>query len=158
MHSYRRDSCINEQACYARGVDRIGIPANANLGRHRHWRDRSNYRGRDTGQSRTIFQQCGAAISGDYFVDRTTEVQINEIWTHPINDLARRFRHVLAVGTEELHTDWPFDLIKIQVLTRPRIAAENSFGRNEFGRENVSAIFFAELPENLSDTPAIGAR
>src|SRR5207245_6740087 len=118
-----------------------------------HRRDRSNYRGRDAGQSRTIFQQCGAAISGDYFFDRTTEVQINEIWTHPINDLARRFRHVLAVGTEELHTHWPFDLIKIQVITRPGIAAENSFGRNEFGRENVSAIFFAELPENFVRDP-----
>ncbi len=68
--------------------------------------------------------------------------------------MACRFRHVLGIGAKELHTDWPFNLIKVEVFTGPRIAAENSFGRNEFGRENVGAIFFAELSENFVRHPS----
>ena len=67
----------------------------------------------------------------------------------PIDDLPRRFRHVLGIGAEELHADWPLDLVEVEIFTRSLVAPENSFSGNEFSCQNIGAVFLAELPENL---------
>ena len=68
---------------------------------------------------------------------------------HPIDNLARGFRHVLGIRAEKLHADRAFNFVEVEIFTRPFITAKNSFGRNKFSRENVGAVFFAELPEDL---------
>ena len=56
---------------------------------------------------------------------------------------------MLGIGTEELHADWSLDLVEVEVLARPFVAPKNSFGRHEFSREDIGAVFLAELPKNF---------
>src|SRR5205807_10060720 len=50
---------------------------------------------------------------------------------------------------EKLHTDGPLVLTKVEVLAGSLVASEDAFSRNEFGNENVCAVPFADLAENL---------
>src|SRR5207253_8396742 len=56
---------------------------------------------------------------------------------------------MFGVSAEELHTDRTLDLIEVEIFAGALVPPENSLGRNKFGRKNVRAVFFAELPENF---------
>jgi len=65
---------------------------------------------------------------------------------------------VFGIRAEKLHADRAFNLVEVEIFAGALVAAKNPFGGNEFGRENVGAVFFAELPEDFAETPAMGAR
>ncbi len=56
---------------------------------------------------------------------------------------------MLGIGAEKLHADWSLDLVEVEIFARSLVAPENSFSRNEFSRQNVRAVFLAELAENF---------
>src|SRR5260370_1392894 len=107
----------------------------------------ANHRASDSGFMAS-FRNGGGAGEGAVSVDRATEIEIDKIRNHPINDLARGCGHVLDIGAEKLDADWPFNFIKIEVFARPLIPSENPFGGNEFSDQYIRAVFFAQLAEN----------
>ena len=101
------------------------------------------------GEGGTILEQRGTAVFRDHLVDRTTEIQIDEIRPHPIDHVFRRLRHMLRVPAKKLDADRSLAVIEIEVLARSFVPAKHAFGRNEFGHEHVRPALLAELPEDL---------
>jgi hypothetical protein len=56
---------------------------------------------------------------------------------------------VFGIRSEKLDTNRTFYFIKIEIFARPFVPSKNPFRRNKFGRENISAIFLAELAKNF---------
>src|SRR2546423_15528484 len=67
----------------------------------------------------------------------------------PIDDVLRRFCHVLGVPTKELDADRPLAFIEVEILAGPFVAPKNAFGGNELRDQHVGPALSAKLPENL---------
>ena len=56
---------------------------------------------------------------------------------------------VLGVAAEKLHAERALNRIEVEIFAGALVTAEDAFGRNEFGDEDVGAVRFAELAKNL---------
>jgi hypothetical protein len=87
-------------------------------------------------------------MAGDDFVNRTTEVQINEVGLYPVDHCSCGFRHLFWVGAKQLDPNWPFFRPKSDHLPSPLVSMKNAIGRNKFGNDHISTLFFAQPAKN----------
>ena len=121
-------------------------------------RDRLHYRFGHAAECGAIFQQSGAAIFRDHFVNRAAEIQVDEIGANPINHLLGSLCHVSWTRAKKLDPEGPLAFVEVEVFASAFVAPKNAFSRNEFGHKNIGAISLQIWRKILSDTPAIGAR
>ena len=70
MDGQSRDAALLQNFRDSHRVDGVGIPTNSNFCCHGQWRDRLHYRFGDAAECGAIFQESGAAIFRDHFVNR----------------------------------------------------------------------------------------
>ena len=144
-----RDATFLQNFRDAHRIDGIGIPANSNFCCHGQWGDRLYYRFGDAGECGAIFQESGAAVFRDHFVNRAAKVQVDEIGGNPIDDLLRSLRHVSRVGAKKLHAERPLAFVEIEIFAGALVAAKDAFSGNEFGDKNICAVALADLTKNF---------
>ena len=149
MHGQSRDAALLQNFRDAHRVDGISIPTNSNFCCNGQRRDRSHYRFGHAAEGGAIFQQSGAAIFRDHFVNRAPEIQINEIGGNPIHHLLGSLCHVSWVCAKKLYAQRPFAVVEIKIFAGAFVAPKDAFSRNEFGDKNIGAIAFADLAKNL---------
>ena len=147
MHGDGLDAGVFENAGDFGSVDTLMIPADAHL--RCHWNGRAfDQVTRHAGEQRAVLQQRRTAVLCDYLVHRTTKIDVNKIWTPPVDDLAGRLAHTRAVRTEQLHAQRTLPVIELRVFPRAIIRLHDALGGDEFRDHHVRAQFFAERAED----------
>src|SRR5438094_8919213 len=132
-----------------RDRDRVAhhvVPAAADLARHRQMctlNDATN----DLLDKRQITQAARAAVAPNDFLDRATEVDVDELGTEHVGDECGRLPHGGGIGAEDLNTDWTLVGAEAELVHRCRILAANSLGGEELRDDDVGAKAAAESPE-----------
>jgi hypothetical protein len=155
----RAHAAILESLGHLHRIDRLPVPANADLGGHRnHAADRTGHPGCHLGEQWAVLEQRRTAVLRHHLVHRATEVDVDEIRLFPIDDFAGRLAHALAVGTEQLHAHRPLPVGELGVFPRPVV-------RCRMPSAETNSVTITSAPSSLqiwrnttSVTPAIGAR
>jgi hypothetical protein len=149
MDGQSRDAAPLQNFRDAHRVDGVGVPTDSNFCSHGQRRDCLHYRFGHAAECGTIFQESGAAIFRDHFVNRAAKVQVDEIRGNPINHLLGSLCHVSRVSAKKLHAQRPFAVGEIKIFAGAFVAPKDAFSRNEFGDKNIGAVAFADLAKNL---------
>src|SRR5262245_28257323 len=112
-------------------VDRIVVPARADLHRHRDSNRALDF-GEDFFELRQVAQQVRSAAAIDHLLRRTPAVDVDEIGACLLGDLGRP-AHPHFVIAETLDGDWTLFRFDAHPLVRAQIAARQAFDADEFG-------------------------
>ena len=85
-----------------------------------------------------ITKAARSTIALHDFLDRTSEVDVDEVWTKEIRYQGRGFAHGLGIGPEDLDSDGPFVLAEPEVFTGLPIPLHDPIGAHELCRYHVS--------------------
>ncbi len=80
----------------------------------------------------------------NHLVDRTPEVQVDEIRLDPVENRFCRVRHTLRVCAEQLDANGTLLRSKIQHLSRVLVAVQYAIRRDKFGHQHVRALLLAK--------------
>jgi hypothetical protein len=80
-------------------------------------------------------------------VDRTTEVQVNEIRLHPVDYRLRGVSQTIRFGSKQLDPDRSLLRQELKHLPGAPIPVQDTICRHKFGHENVRALFLAQPSE-----------
>ncbi len=105
-------------------------------------------RARHPRQQRRVPQQRRTPVLADNLVHRTAEIEIEKVWTHPVNHGPRSLCQPFRLGSEQLNADGTLVFLKFQVVLRPRVPVKDAFRRDELGRQNVRALRLADLAKD----------
>src|SRR5690606_25237699 len=137
------------------GVARLLAPATADL--HRGGQRRGAiHRTDDRLHEVQVLEAPGAAVAGDHLLDRTAEIDVDEIGPVDIGDQRRGVRHRHRVRPEDLHADRTLHFVEAQVLVRARAAPPDALRAHELADHDVRAEAAAQAPERRFAHPRLG--
>ena len=84
-----------------------------------------------------IAKAARSAVPLHDLLDRTSEIDIDEIWTEEIRHQRRSITHRLGVRPENLDPDRPFVLAEPEVLTSLLVSLHDAIGAHELRRYHV---------------------
>ena len=144
------DPAFFENAYHGYGIDRGGVPADADFGRHGNsgGRDRLDYSFGHAGEQGTLSEEGGTAIFAYDFVDWAAEIDVDEVGSFPVDDAKRGLAHAGAVPAKELNTYRALRIIEIRIFSGSIISQHNAFGRDKLGDHDVGAEFFAKAAKD----------
>src|SRR5690606_18123473 len=90
-----------------------------------------------------VFQNSGSGSFTNYFFNRTTKVDVNQIGLYCLYDFSRK-RHCLFVSTKNLDSDRTFIVKNIEFLTTFYSISDKPFRRNKFRVHQICSVQFAE--------------
>src|SRR5690606_14532479 len=114
--------------------------------------------GRNTGPDDPLDQvqvaeAARAAVAADDLLDRTAEVDVDEIGLVVLRDEAGGLGHCLDVGTVDLDPDWPLDLVELAALEDPAYPAADPLRVEELGEHHVGTHPTADPAEGRLGNP-----
>ena len=93
-------------------------------------------------------KQRGSAMLADNFVDRTSEVQVDEIGVYPIRHSLCSLCHSIRVSPEQLNSQRALAILKEKHVSGMFVPMKDSIGRNKFRDEHVSPLLFTQTTKN----------
>ena len=126
-------------------TDRALIPAQARLDRHRARRRLDDGLG-DRPHLGQIAQDARPPIFADHLLHRAAEVDVDEIWAYPVDDLGG-LAHLLDVPSEDLDADGPLLLVDVELHDRVFGVVDEAPRGDELGVDHVCPVALAKQPE-----------
>src|SRR5690606_38213232 len=126
-------------------VDHIVVPAEARFDRYREIRAADDRFGEAHHQV-DIFEDCRAGTFTHDFLNRTSEVDIDQVGVYGFDDFGRH-GHGFFVATENLDSDGPFVIEYVEFLTGFYRIADESFAGDELTEHQIGSVGLAQTPE-----------
>src|SRR5271157_4613367 len=90
----------------------------------------------------------------NHLVDRTPEVQVDEIWLDPVENRFCRVCHTFRVCTKQLDANGTLLRSKVQHLSRVLVAVQYAVSGDKFGHQHIRALLLAKPTKNRVRNPS----
>ena len=136
-------------------IARLVVPAAAGLHRHRQVR-RGDDGPDDPVHQLQVPETPRAPVALHHLLDRTAEVDVDELRLVVPGDECGRLRHRRGIGTVDLDADRPLARLELGALKRGADPAADRFGRQELRENHIRPHAAADLAERRLRHPGHG--